>query len=248
MNRINWLTRNAFTSGISAYQKYENFSIPFMEKGIDSWVIGITGVAAAGKSALIKQLIKDFRKKDLTVAALLIDPSSDDGSALLGDRNELRDRELDLDSGVIIRSLASRGEKSALTRALPKIISFARCYADKIDIVIVETAGAGQTDVEIEKHVDTLVQVLAPLGSALTLEKSGQNEKAHIFAVNDRKSFTEGTNFFAMAQIKLEERKDPDGWQKKVFLVNAKEKIGIAELVEGLYAHKKFLEQKKSRD
>jgi len=242
MKKITWTQRNSLAQGLSLYQKYKHFTIPALEETNSCWVIGVTGIAAAGKSTLINPLIKTLRKKVFTVAALLIDPSSEDGSALLADRNELRDPKLDLDDGLFVRSFATRGVKSALTVALPKMIGFTKHF---VDIVIVETAGAGQTDVEIENCVDTLVQVLAPLGGALTLEKSGQNEKAHIFAVNERESFTNTKQFFALAEIKLGCKTDANGWTKKVFLVNALEKKGIAELVEGLWAHKEFLENKK---
>ena len=242
MKKITWLQRNALAQGLSLYQKYEHFTIPALEETNSCRVIGVTGIAAAGKSTLINPLMKEFRKKDITIAALLIDPSSEDGSALLADRNELRDSELDLDEGLFIHSFATRGAKSALTVALPKMIGFTNHF---VDIVIIETAGAGQTDVEIESYVDTLLQVLAPLGGALTLEKAGQNEKAHIFAVNERESFTNTKQFFALAEIELGQKTDVNGWIKKVFLVNALEKKGIAELIEGLRAHKEFLESNK---
>ncbi|MDO8523452.1 MAG: hypothetical protein Q7S12_04210 [bacterium] len=241
MKQINQSKRNSLAKAISLYQEYENCSLQV--KNACSWVIGVTGVTAAGKSTLGRNLVKQFRKKDLTVAAILIDPSSKkEGWAILADRNEFRDPELDCDNGLFLRSLASRGEKSALVHALPKIIAHAKMFAD---IVIVETAGAGQMDVEIEDCVDTLIQVLAPLEGPLNMEKAGINECAHIFAVNAREYFQNSEQFFALAEIELGRKTDNNGWQKKVFLVNAKEKKGIIELIEGLYAHKKFLEQKK---
>ena len=141
-----------------------------------------------------------------------------------------------------MRSLAARGEKSALPIALPKIIAYAKIFAD---IVMVETAGAGQTDVEIENHVDTLIQVLPPLEGPLNMEKAGINECAHLFAVNAREYFLNNEQFFALAEIELGRKVDNNGWTKKVFLVNAREKKGIAEFVDCLYAHKKFLENLK---
>src|SRR3990167_5616019 len=242
MKKIVILERQALAYIIGCFQKY-----PTMEMHIDSsdaWVIGITGVTGAGKSTLIKKFAEAFRKKDMRVVALLIDPSSQKrGWAILGDRRNLRSDELDCDKGLFIRSLATRGEWSALTDSLSKIIAYSKLFSD---IVIVETAGAGQTDVEIREHVDTLVQVIEPLGDSLNLEKAGQSEEANIFVVNDREDFKSGKKFFTSAKLILGEQCLDDGWRKKVYLANAETGSGITEVVEGLFIHKKFIEKKQT--
>lgn len=244
MKEIGMFERRALAYIISCFQKY-----PDMEMRIekpDTWVIGITGVTGAGKSTLISKLIKEFRKKDMRVVALLIDPSSKKrGWAILGDRRNLRSDKLDRDKGLFIRSLATRGEGSALTNALTKIIAYSKLFSD---VVIVETAGAGQADVGIREHVDTLIQVLGPLGDSLNLEKAGQSEEANIFVVNDREDFKSSKKFFASAEITLGEQFLDDGWKKKVFLANAETGYGITEVVEGMFLHKEFLENKKPRE
>ena len=241
MREFSWTERNALAAAISLYQKFPGFS--FITPESDSWVIGITGVTGVGKSTLIKPLAKFFRNKDLKVAALAIDPSSRKyGGAILGDRQRVRDSALDTDKGFFFRSLASHEEKSALTNALLKIINYSALFSD---VVIVETAGAGQTDIEIRNLVDTLVQVVAPLGDALNLAKAGQNEYTDIFAVNDRESFKDSKKFLAAASMVLCQETEENGWTKKVFLVNAKEKKGIDDFVkDGLFAHKEFLKSK----
>jgi len=241
MSKISWTERNALAAAITLYQKYEGFTVPV--ENTNAWVIGITGVAGVGKSTLIKPLVKYFRSQDLKVVVLAIDPSSrKDGGAILGDRERVRDRELDTDKGFFFRSLATHGEKSALTNALPKIVSYSKLFSD---VVIIETAGAGQTDIEIRDRVDTLVQVVAPLGDALNLAKAGQNEYTDIFTVNGRESFRDNKKFFAAASMVLCQESREGGWTKKVFLVNAKENKGIDELItDGLLAHREFLKHK----
>lgn len=234
--------RQALAWAISTYQKYPDYSqmdVFIANAKNNAWTIGVTGVGGVGKSTLIKSLIKYFRKEQLKVAVLAIDPSSaHDQWAILADRCEMRSRELDSDLGVFFRSLATRGETSALTKSLRRIINHSRVFSD---VVIVETAGAGQSDIEIRNYVDTLVEIMSPLGGALTLEKAGQSEHTDIFAINDRDTFNGINKFFALTKIKLS-RNDSCGWTKKVFLVNAKERTGIEELIlNGLLAHKKFL-------
>jgi len=242
MKKIGMFERQALAYMISSFQKYPNMEM-HIEKS-DAWVIGITGVTGAGKSTFIKKFAEAFRKKDMRVVALLIDPSSKKrGWAILGDRRNLRSDELDCDKGLFIRSLATRGEGLALTDSLSKIIAYSKLFSD---VVIVETAGAGQTDVEIREHVDTLVQVIEPLGDSLNLEKAGQSEEANIFVVNDREDFRSSKKFFASAKLILGEQYLDDGWQKKVYLANAETGSDIPEVVEGLFEHREFLEQKQT--
>ena len=123
MKKIGMFERQALAYMISSFQKYPNMEM-HIEKS-DAWVIGITGVTGAGKSTFIKKFAEAFRKKDMRVVALLIDPSSKKrGWAILGDRRNLRSDELDCDKGLFIRSLATRGEGLALTDSLSKIIAY----------------------------------------------------------------------------------------------------------------------------
>ncbi len=240
MREFDLLKRRQLGQVMNLYKKLPELALP--PKNSASWIIGITGPMGAGKSTLGKHLAKILRKKNLLTAVLAVDPSSKrDGGAFLADRQKFRDKELDCDMGFFMHSLGSRGAGSALAGALHKMINYLALTAD---VVIAETAGAGQSDDEIHKYVDTLVQVLPPLGDELNLEKAGQGEYAHIFAVNDREDFGNTKKFFAKASIGLCKEQAPDGWQKKVFVVNAKEGKGLEAFIEGLFGHRDFTKQK----
>ena len=200
--------------------------------------VGISGAAGVGKSTLISRMLLVLRKESLRVVVLAIDPPSERSrGALLGDR--IRMRESYRDEGVFIRSLATRGAREALTVALPAII---RACSSACDLVIVETAGAGQVDVGIDRHVDTLVTVVAPLGDAITLMKSGQTEHAHLVAVNVRRGLEGNDRFVQQARVILGGDSFEDGWKRKVFALDAKHDEGIEPFVrEGILAHREAL-------
>ena len=200
--------------------------------------IGISGAGGVGKSTLISRMLHVLREQSLRVVVLAIDPTSERSrGALLGDR--IRMRESYGDEGVFIRSLATRGAPEALTVALPAVI---RACSSVCDLVIVETAGAGQVDVGIHRHVDTFVTVVAPLGDAITLMKSGQSEHAHAVAVNVRRGLEGNDRFVQQAGVILGGAALEDGWKRKVFAVDAKNSEGIESFVrEGILAHRDAL-------
>ena len=202
---------------------------------LSAHTVGISGVAGSGKSTLVSRMLPLLRKQGMRVVVLAIDPTSERSQgALLGDRIRMRDSYLD--SGVFIRSLATRGAPEALTVALPAII---RASAMVGDVVIVETAGAGQVDVGIHRLVQTFVVVLAPLGDMVTLMKSGQTEHAHIVAVNVRKGLPDSDRFVEQARILLGRDSAQEGWKRKVFSLDARHDEGIEAFVqEGLLAHR----------
>ncbi|MCH7745399.1 MAG: methylmalonyl Co-A mutase-associated GTPase MeaB [Chloroflexi bacterium] len=203
-------------------------------------IVGASGVAGVGKSTLIGRMIPILRKDGLCVVVLAIDPTSDvSNGALLGDRIRMRDSYMD--DGVFIRSLATRGAPDALTVALPAIVKVSSNFCD---VVLVETAGAGQVDVAIYKFVDTFISILAPLGDAITLMKSGQTEHAHIVAVNVRKGLPENEQFVEQTRVLLGNDMLQDGWSRKVFSVDAKNGDGIEQLVyEGILSHRDYLKK-----
>lgn len=196
-------------------------------------VVGISGVAGSGKSTLISRMFPLLRQERLRVVVLAIDPTSERShGALLGDRIRMRD--FYLDPGVFIRSLGTRGAPHALTVALPAIIKASAAFCD---IVLVETAGAGQVDVGIHRLVDTFVAVFAPLGDVVTLMKSGQTEHTHVVAVNVRRGLPDNERFVEQARILLGRDTFSGGWKRKVFSVDAKYDEGIETFVrEGLVA------------
>ena len=201
-------------------------------------VVGVSGVAGAGKSTLIARMLSTLRDQDLRIVVLAIDPTSERSQgALLGDRIRMRDAYLD--RSVFIRSLATRGAPEALTVGLPAII---RACAAVSDMVIVETAGAGQVDVGIHRMVDTFVVMLVPLGDAVTLMKSGQAEHAHVVAVNAREGLPDTDIFVDQARALLADGAPEDGWERRVYCLDAKRDQGIEEFVhDGVLAHRDSL-------
>lgn len=145
-------------------------------------LIGVTGPPGVGKSTTTGALISEYRKQGLRVAVLAVDPSSPvTGGALLGDR--IRMQEHALDEGVFIRSMSSRGQLGGLssaTQAAAKVLD-----AVGFDVIIVETVGVGQSEVDIVNAVDTVVLVLAPgAGDGVQAAKAGILEIADIYVVN----------------------------------------------------------------
>ncbi len=151
-------------------------------KQTDTTFVGITGSPGAGKSSLVSRLITQVRSLDKTVAVIAVDPTSPfSGGALLGDR--VRMHEHYTDDGVFIRSMATRGSLGGLARSTKDVMR--ACGAFGFDIVIVETVGVGQSELDIMKVVDTTAVVLTPnSGDILQIFKAGIMEIADLFVVN----------------------------------------------------------------
>ncbi|MFD1361617.1 methylmalonyl Co-A mutase-associated GTPase MeaB [Lentibacillus salinarum] len=144
--------------------------------------VGITGSPGAGKSSLVNRLITHIRNEGMTVAVIAVDPTSPfSGGALLGDR--VRMNEHFTDAGVYIRSMATRGSLGGLARATKDAVRI--CDAYGFDVVIVETVGVGQSELDIMKIVDTTALVLTPnSGDVLQIFKAGIMEIADLFVIN----------------------------------------------------------------
>lgn len=145
-------------------------------------VVGVSGPPGTGKSTLIFRLAQEFRKRGKKVGIIAIDPTSPiSGGALLGDRVRMGD--LASDEGVFIRSMGTRGRLGGVSAATSDAINVLDAYGS--DIIFVETAGAGQTDVEVSDLVHTTVVVVMPgVGDEVQALKAGLFEVAHIFVVN----------------------------------------------------------------
>jgi LAO/AO transport system kinase len=144
--------------------------------------IGITGPPGAGKSTLVDAMVTELRSRGDSVAVLAVDPTSPiTGGALLGDRIRMQDHSGD--SGVYVRSMATRGHLGGLSvAAAPTIALMARAG---FDAVLVETVGVGQSEIEVMDHVDVVVLVLAPgWGDQIQADKAGIAEIADVFVVN----------------------------------------------------------------
>ena len=147
-----------------------------------SFIIGITGAPGAGKSTLTDALISEFRKQKRTVGVLAVDPTSPfSGGAILGDRvRMLRHAE---DEGVFIRSLATRGALGGLSQAAGEAIHVMEAMGK--DVIIVETVGIGQQELDIIHHAHSVIVVLVPgMGDEIQTMKAGIMEIADVFAIN----------------------------------------------------------------
>ncbi len=151
-------------------------------RGGHARLIGITGSPGSGKSTLVNQLIGAYRERSLSVAVVAIDPSSAfSGGAILGDRIRMQDKALD--EGVFIRSMATRGHMGGLATATGDVLT--ALDAAGFDVILVETVGVGQDEVDIVREADTVLVLLVPgLGDDIQAIKAGIMEIADVFVVN----------------------------------------------------------------
>jgi LAO/AO transport system kinase len=201
--------------------------------------IGITGPPGAGKSTLVEKIASRFRKDNLTVGIVAVDPTSPfSGGAILGDR--VRMSELFLDSGVFIRSMATRGSLGGLATKTKEVCDLLDAFGK--DIVIIETIGVGQVELDIAKAAFTTIVVLVPeSGDSIQTLKAGLMEIGDIFAVN--KSDREGSDRLALEiEMVLEMRSKSNEWDPPVVKTIATETTGIEELFQKISEHRKFLQ------
>ncbi len=204
-----------------------------------AYIVGITGAPGGGKSTLVDTLISAFRQRDRTVGVVAIDPTSPfTGGAILGDR--VRMQKHSTDRGVFIRSVATRGWLGGLARAAVSIIHVMDAMGK--DIILVETVGIGQQEVDVTRLADTSIFVLTPgSGDAIQMMKAGILEVADIFVVN--KADQEGAPHLKLelqAMLSMKSRL-PEEREPPIVLTEALNNKGIDELMEEILKHKEFL-------
>jgi LAO/AO transport system kinase len=208
-------------------------------------VIGLTGPGGSGKSTLIEKIIREYRKQGKTVGVVAVDPTSPfTGGAFLGDR--IRMQELSTDEGVFIRSMANRNYPGGIAKATKDAIKILDAAGN--DIILAETVGAGQSEVEIIKVAQTIVVIHAPgLGDEIQAIKAGLMEIADIFVVNkaDRENADKAVmDIQAILQLNNKEK----SWKTPILKTVALTGDGVSKLVEKLEEHRQFLEKQKEQE
>jgi LAO/AO transport system kinase len=200
-------------------------------------VVGLTGAPGVGKSTSTSALVRALRAQGKRVAVLAIDPSSPfSGGALLGDR--IRMSEHDVDSNVFIRSMASRGHLGGLAGAAPqalRVLDAAGC-----DVILVETVGVGQSEVEVAGIADTTLVLLAPgMGDGIQAAKAGILEIGDVFVIN--KADRDGANTTRRELRTMVGMRPDHEWTPPIVLTVATKGDGVDELVAEIGKHWEFL-------
>ncbi|MBU6328844.1 MAG: methylmalonyl Co-A mutase-associated GTPase MeaB [Acidobacteria bacterium] len=195
--------------------------------------VGITGAPGAGKSTLTSALVSTMRARGEQVAVLAVDPSSPyTGGAILGDRVRMGDHALD--DGVFIRSMATRGHLGGLSLAVPEAVRVLDAVG--FPIILIETVGVGQVEVEIAGEADTTVVVVNPgWGDAVQANKAGLMEIADVFVVNkaDRAGLAD-----TLADIeRMLSLRSPSGWRPPVIATTATTGEGVEQFRDALADH-----------
>ena len=215
----------------------------FHRTGI-AYRIGVTGPPGAGKSTLVDQMAKQFRKSGKTVGIVAVDPSSPfTGGALLGDRVRMSD--LSIDPGVFIRSMATRGSRGGLARRTQEVADLLDAFG--MDVVIFETVGVGQSELDVVEAADTTVVVLVPeSGDSIQAMKAGLMEIGDVFVIN--KSDREGAErTFTEVGYVLELKNNREAWTPPVLQTVASLGQGIDELIDSLNQHREYQKQTDQR-
>lgn len=203
-----------------------------------AYVIGVTGVMGAGKSTLVCEMARELRRRGKKVGIIAVDPTSPfSGGALLGDRIRMND--LISDDGIYIRSMGTRGMLGGLASAVFDTVEI--LDASGKDVVIVETVGVGQAEVDIIKVADTTMVVLVPgLGDSIQTIKAGIMEIADIFVVNkaDRPGIERTV---AELESLIDLTHEPGGRRVPVLQTTARDSKGVKELMDEVGRHEDHL-------
>lgn len=203
-----------------------------------AYVIGITGSPGVGKSALIGEITRILREKNNEIGIIAVDPSSSfSGGAVLGDRMRLEKGKLD--QKVFIRSMATRGKLGGLTPAVQDAVVVMDAMGK--DIIVIETVGVGQNEIDILDIAHTTIVVLAPgLGDEIQSLKSGILEIGDVFVVNKADMYVADKTERDICAM-LTRNSESSGWLPEIFKTVAIKGDGVEMLVQGILRHKNYL-------
>jgi len=204
----------------------------------ESYIVGITGSPGVGKSTLTNAVTKQILAEGKKVGIISVDPTSPfSGGAFLGDRVRMTD--ISLDPNVFIRSLASRGYRGGISKAVLDITLLYEAYG--MDVIIIETVGVGQSEFEIYNLAYTIAVVMVPgYGDQIQMEKAGILEIGDVYNVN--KKDLGGEDVAAQVDLMLDDSLFQSGWRPPISMTNAHTGEGVDELVQNIWDHKEHIE------
>lgn len=204
-----------------------------------AYVIGVTGAPGSGKSSLVDCLLQQMRRDGLKIGVIAVDPTSPfSGGAILGDRIRMQDHALDQD--IFIRSMGTRGSLGGLSRSTREAIQVLDAFGK--DIILIETVGVGQSEVDIVKAADTTVVVLTPAGGdSVQIIKAGIMEIADLFVVN--KADLQGAERTTTEINIMLDMKKGDHWRPPVVQTVSVQNKGLDQLWESLQEHRKYMHE-----
>ncbi|MFX0137836.1 MAG: methylmalonyl Co-A mutase-associated GTPase MeaB [Candidatus Hodarchaeota archaeon] len=217
-----------------AYEIFKHFE----ENKNDSYIIGITGSPGVGKSTLTSAITQKLLDQGKSVGIICVDPTSPfSGGAFLGDR--VRMTNITLHPNVFLRSLASRGYKGGISRAVFDISLLYEAWG--MDVIIIETVGVGQAEFDVYNLAYTIVVILVPgYGDAIQMQKAGIIEIGDIYDIN--KKDLGGEDIAVQIEMMLDDTTFQSGWRPPVSMTDAINGEGIDDLLQNIWDHKEHVE------